>query len=87
MYSPKAGKGKTAENGGENLIFYGEGTARAEQADDQPDPPGLFSPVIFYFDDSRMADADAQKYGCTNDDSAIIHSGRKVGEKDQGIFS
>lgn len=57
--APEAGEGEASDDRGNDLVLYDERAGDTEQADYQPDPPGLFSPVIFHFDDSRMADADA----------------------------
>ena len=60
---PEAGKGEPANDGGRNLVPYQQRGGNAPKAHHQPNPPGLFSPVIFHFDDSRMANANAQKTG------------------------
>ena len=72
--APEAGKGEPANDGGGNLVLDQQGGGYAPKAHYQPNPPGAFAPIIFHFDDSRMANANAQKNGCANDNSAQIHS-------------
>lgn len=77
MDTPEAGKGEAADDGGYNLILHQQGASYTDKPDDQPDPPGLLTPVILHFDDSRMAYADTQKNGGSYNNSTPIHNGRK----------
>ena len=72
--SPQTGEGKTADDGGDNLVFHGQRAAHAQKADDQPYPPALFPPVIFHFNNGRATDADAQEHRCAYDNSIEIHT-------------
>ena len=70
---PEAGKGESAQNGGDDRMPDEKGSAGAKEADDQPDPPALFAPMILHLDDGGVADSYAQEDGCPHDDTAEIH--------------
>ena len=86
MDAPEAGEGETADDGGKDLVLHEKGGRHAGEAHDEPHPPALLTPLVFHFDDGRMADSNAQEHGRTDDYTAEIHSipfvtivGAKVG--------
>ena len=62
---------RAADMGGKALILKELLTMRLYCP---PYPPALPAPIIFCLDNKRMADADAQEYGCAYDDSVYINT-------------
>ena len=71
--APETGEGESTQDCGDGLVGDEQGGRRNHKTHGQPDPPALLSQVILHLDDGRMADADAEKDGCTDKDTAIVH--------------
>ena len=71
--APKTGKGKATEDCGNGLIWHEQGGPRYQESHNQPDPPATFAPVVLHLDNSRMADANADKNGSADYDTAEMH--------------
>ena len=71
--APEAGEGESADDGGHGVILHKERQDGAQDACEQPEPPAPLAQVILHFDDGRVADADAEEDGGTDQDSIEIH--------------
>ena len=81
MDSPEAGKGETAQDGGDDLVGDEQGCRDEREPGEQPDPPPLFPQVILHLDDGRMADPDAEEDACADNYTTESHSQSILGDK------
>ena len=63
--APETREGKAAQDGGHGLVGDEQGGDGDQDSDHQPNPPTLLSQMVLHLDDGRMAEADAEKDGCT----------------------
>ena len=71
--APETAEGKAAYDDGQDVVLDKQGECGKSQTRRQPNPPALFPPSVFHFDNQGMTDADAQEYGCADEDTTVIH--------------
>lgn len=73
MDAPETAKGETADDDGEDIVFYKQGERTENQALRQPDPPALLSPQVFHLDNQGMTNTNTQEYGSADKNTIEIH--------------
>lgn len=66
-----------AGDGGPDGVAQEQGYDGEDEACGAQEPPAALAPPVFHFDHDRVADADDEKDGCADDDTAEIHRAQR----------
>lgn len=71
---PEKGEGGCAQDGRPDGILHKQRKGCTDKSGNKQHPPALFAPIVFHFNDNRMADSDNQEHCSTNDYTFKVHS-------------